>query len=51
MRFTVLTAFVASSFVSSGFAATYHLSDNWVGSAFLNAFTHEAISDPTHGRV
>nr|2CL2_A Chain A, PUTATIVE LAMINARINASE [Phanerodontia chrysosporium]2W39_A Chain A, PUTATIVE LAMINARINASE [Phanerodontia chrysosporium]2W52_A Chain A, PUTATIVE LAMINARINASE [Phanerodontia chrysosporium] len=31
--------------------ATYHLEDNWVGSAFLSTFTHEAIADPTHGRV
>lgn len=37
--------------VVSSQAATYHLSDNIVGTDFLDEFTHEAISDPTHGRV
>lgn len=32
-------------------AATYSLTDNFVGTGFLSGFTHEAISDPTHGRV
>jgi hypothetical protein len=32
-------------------AVFYTLTDNWVGSAFLNQFTWEAIADPTHGRV
>lgn len=29
----------------------YALTDNWVGSSFLNEFTWEAIPDPTNGRV
>jgi hypothetical protein len=27
------------------------LSDNYVGSGFLSGFSHQSISDPTHGRV
>ncbi|KAL0958590.1 hypothetical protein HGRIS_013931 [Hohenbuehelia grisea] len=34
-----------------GEIATYSLSDNIVGPAFMNAFNYEAIPDPTHGRV
>ncbi|KZT36648.1 endo-1,3(4)-beta-glucanase [Sistotremastrum suecicum HHB10207 ss-3] len=37
--------------VTSVRAATYSLKDNFVGSSFLTGFTHEAIADPTHGRV
>ncbi|TFK50003.1 endo-1,3(4)-beta-glucanase-like protein [Heliocybe sulcata] len=37
--------------VASVYAATYSLSDNWVGSGFLNGFTFETIADPTDGRV
>ncbi|KAL4250119.1 Glycoside hydrolase family 16 protein [Abortiporus biennis] len=40
-----------SSIFSTAFCATYTLSDNYVGSNFLSTFTHEAIADPTHGRV
>ena len=32
-------------------AATYTLSDNYVGDSFLSGFEHEAIADPTNGRV
>ncbi|TFK45227.1 endo-1,3(4)-beta-glucanase-like protein [Heliocybe sulcata] len=39
------------SFVSTALAATYSLSDNHVGPDFLTSFTHEAIPDPTSGRV
>lgn len=49
MIFTHLAALYA--LVVSVHGATYHLSDNIVGTDFLNEFTHEAISDPTHGRV
>ncbi|KAF8659936.1 hypothetical protein AX16_001672 [Volvariella volvacea WC 439] len=31
--------------------ATYTLTDNWVGPAFLDAFMFQNIRDPTHGRV
>lgn len=31
--------------------ATYSLSDTIVGEDFYNAFTFEAIADPTNGRV
>lgn len=43
--------FVAVSSISRALAATYHLSDNHIGSDFLSTFTHQAIADPTHGRV
>lgn len=32
-------------------AATYGLTDNYVGTSFLGGFTHENIPDPTNGRV
>lgn len=50
MHFVSLAVLLAGS-LPAAFAATYHMSDNWVGSAFLSAFVHEAIADPTHGRV
>ena len=31
--------------------STYFLADSWVGPGFLNGFSHQAIIDPTHGRV
>ena len=43
-------AFLAS-FLPSALAATYSLTDTYIGKDFLTGFTHEAISDPTHGRV
>ena len=51
MYFSPLSAFFTSSFIVGTLAATYHLSDNHVGADFLSTFTHEAIADPTHGRV
>ncbi|TFK51078.1 putative laminarinase [Heliocybe sulcata] len=36
---------------SSALGATYTLSDTHVGSDFLTSFVHEAIPDPTSGRV
>lgn len=32
-------------------SATYQISDTFIGTSFLDGFSHEAISDPTHGRV
>ncbi|KAI0072358.1 putative laminarinase [Panus rudis PR-1116 ss-1] len=46
---TIALLFVACT--SRVLAATYQLSDNHVGSDFLSSFTHQAIADPTHGRV
>lgn len=37
--------------IVSALAASYTLSDNFVGSGFLSGFEHEAIADPTNGRV
>lgn len=58
---------VASSLISplyyNPFQAPFHgngevnattqwsLSDTYIGSSFFSGFDHEAISDPTHGRV
>ncbi|KAJ3547126.1 hypothetical protein NM688_g5433 [Phlebia brevispora] len=44
-------SFIASALLPAAFAATYQLTDHHVGSDFLSSFIHEAISDPTHGRV
>lgn len=44
-------AFVLATIAPSAFAATYTLTDNHVGEDFLTSFTHQAIADPTHGRV
>ena len=47
-----LVAFVAIAFLSSTVSAdTYSLSNKLVGQGFLDAFTWQAIADPTHGRV
>ena len=32
-------------------AAGWGIIDTYVGPSFLTGFTHEAIADPTHGRV
>jgi len=50
MRVTTLTSiFVALA--SRSFAAVYSISDTVIGSDFYNAFSFQAIPDPTHGRV
>ena len=43
--------FAISALFPSAFAATYNLKDSFVGESFLSGFTHQAIADPTHGRV
>ena len=43
--------FAVSALVSSALGATYNLKDTFVGEGFLSGFTHQAIPDPTHGRV
>ncbi|GJJ06564.1 hypothetical protein Clacol_000757 [Clathrus columnatus] len=47
----LLRAVLPSLLVAIVNGATYSLSDNIVGSDFLSTFTHQAIADPTHGRV
>ncbi|EKM54269.1 glycoside hydrolase family 16 protein [Phanerochaete carnosa HHB-10118-sp] len=42
---------ILASCVSQALAATYALSDCYVGAAFLAAWQHQAIPDPTNGRV
>ncbi|KAH7344535.1 putative laminarinase [Rhizoctonia solani] len=44
-------SFVTLAVASVAQAATYTVSDTFIGSSFLSGFTHEAIADPTHGRV
>jgi hypothetical protein len=52
MHFTSTAAsFFALSLARQAAAATYKLSDNYVGPSFLTGFTHEAIPDPTAGTV
>ncbi|RPD81602.1 2 beta-glucanase [Lentinus tigrinus ALCF2SS1-7] len=50
MRSTAVL-FTLSSLAASAWAATYPLKDSFFGEGFLSGFSHEAISDPTHGRV
>ncbi|THH11275.1 hypothetical protein EW145_g754 [Phellinidium pouzarii] len=46
-----LSAVLISGYPSLVSAASYGLSDNFVGSGFLSGFSFEAIADPTNGRV
>lgn len=50
MRSTAVL-FAVSALVSSALGATYPKKDTFVGKGFLTGFSHEAIADPTHGRV
>ena len=50
MRSTAVLLTV-TSLAASALAATYSLRDSFVGHSFLSGFSHEAIDDPTHGRV
>lgn len=50
MRSTAVL-FAVSALVSSALGATYPKKDAFVGKDFLTGFSHEAIADPTHGRV
>ncbi|CAE6419931.1 unnamed protein product [Rhizoctonia solani] len=51
-RFTMFAlSFATLAVASVAQAATYSVSDSFIGSSFLTGFTHEAIADPTHGRV
>jgi len=38
-------------FVGSALGATYQQTDSHTGDGFLKSFSHQAIADPTHGRV
>ncbi|KAF8646280.1 hypothetical protein AX16_007289 [Volvariella volvacea WC 439] len=51
MKCTILSVLVAALVPQVAQAATYRLSDNWIGDAFLNVFTFQNIRDPTNGRV
>ncbi|GJE92266.1 glycoside hydrolase family 16 protein [Phanerochaete sordida] len=51
MRATLTSFVVLASCLSRALGATYALTDNYVGSTFLSTWVHEAIADPTHGRV
>ena len=43
--------FAVSTLFSSALGATYNIKDSFVCESFLTGFTHQAIADPTHGRV
>lgn len=47
----VAFSFFSSLPLSSAGGASYNVKDTFIGSSFLSGFTHEAIADPTHGRV
>ena len=46
-----LRALLLASLAASALGATYTQSDSHQGNGFLKSFQHEAIADPTHGRV
>ncbi|KAK0202504.1 endo-beta-glucanase [Desarmillaria ectypa] len=50
MLFLTAVALV-SSLVSPVFGASYQQTDSFVGSQFYSGFSHQAIYDPTNGRV
>ncbi|KAH9850499.1 laminarinase [Lenzites betulinus] len=43
--------FTLASLVACALGATYQQTDSHQGDGFLKSFTHQAIADPTHGRV
>ncbi|KAI0820859.1 laminarinase [Trametes gibbosa] len=43
--------FALTSLVAAVLGATYQQTDSHQGSGFLKSFSHQAIADPTHGRV
>ncbi|RDX40067.1 laminarinase [Lentinus brumalis] len=45
------TILFLASLASGALGASYTQSDSHTGDGFLKSFAHEAISDPTHGRV
>jgi hypothetical protein len=48
-QFTALLS--ALAFTTPLVLAGWPIKDTYIGSSFLSGFTHEAIADPTHGRV
>ena len=40
-----------SCLLTPALGATYSQTDSYQGSDFLSGFVHQAIADPTHGRV
>ncbi|KAI0698253.1 putative laminarinase [Cytidiella melzeri] len=51
MHVVTFATLIACPLIPTALAATYGLSDNFVGASFLSGFVHEAIADPTGGRV
>jgi len=47
----IVTSVLLLAVVSASNAHRYSLQDETVGEAFFYEFEHEAINDPTHGRV
>ena len=41
----------AVALLPSAYALTYHATDTFIGKDFLSSWSHEAIADPTRGRV
>ncbi|KAF5356762.1 hypothetical protein D9756_006725 [Leucocoprinus leucothites] len=49
--FSAFRAISSFCYIVFALGATYRQTDSHSGSGFLNAFSYEAIADPTHGRV
>ena len=49
----ILATFLAIATLSASLveAATYSVTDSFIGSSFYDGFTAQAIADPTNGRV
>lgn len=51
MKSFTLASLVALSLSHGIYGATYSQTDSHQGDGFLKSFSHQAIADPTHGRV
>ena len=47
----MLALLLVAALATSTLATNYCLTDEFIGKDFLVGFEHEAIDDPTHGRV
>ena len=47
----MLAILLVAALATSTLATNYCLTDEFIGKDFLVGFEHEAIDDPTHGRV
>ena len=51
MMLALSTATVIAALIAPALGTSYTLSDTYMGGGWLTGFSHQAIMDPTHGRV